>query len=179
MKIYVLVDTEGNIQGWGSTRSMDSEVEIEITDNHEFLYGNPRMYVYQNGEIIKNDSKIFQEIKDKKIEKLNRMCNETILGRFSFDINGESFLFSNDLEAQSNFDKCDRAFEKGFMTTIAWTAYNSAGEVVRLDFTAENFPPLYMAHLNHIQGNISRFRDELMPLVEQATTVEEVENINW
>jgi hypothetical protein len=36
-----------------------------------------------------------------------------------------------------------------------------------------------MAHLNHIQGNISRFRDELMPLVENATTVEEVENINW
>jgi hypothetical protein len=117
--------------------------------------------------------------KEDKIKELNGLCTNTIYGRFTANIDGVNYLFSNDSEAQANFDKCDRAFEKGYMTEIQWTAYNEAGEVVRVTINPTNFPAFYMAHLNHIQGNISRFRDELMPLVENATTVEEVENINW
>lgn len=114
-----------------------------------------------------------------KMSELANLCNRTILSRFSSKVNGEDYFFSNDMEAQSNFEKCDRAFEKQRFTEVAWTAYDLNGDVVRLILTVETFEPVYISHLTHIQSNISKFRDHLMPLVEQATTVEEVENIIW
>jgi hypothetical protein len=179
MKIYILLGENNVVRGWADRRSMESEIEVEIDESDPFFSAIPNIHVYQDGKIIADSSLKLERLKTSKLNELNEACNRAILGRFSYEINGESFLFSNDLEAQSNFDKADRAFDKQMMSTIPWTAYNSLGDVVRLDFTAETFPPLYMAHLNHIQGNISRFRDELMPLVESATTIEEVENINW
>lgn len=114
-----------------------------------------------------------------KRDELNYMCSETILGRFSSVVDGVTYYFSNDQEAQANFDKADRAFDKGLMTEISWTAYDGDGNVVRLVFNQATFEPLYMSHLTHIQDNISKFRDFLMPLVNSATTMEELEAISW
>lgn len=111
---------------------------------------------------------------------LNQQCNETITGKFAYTYDdGVSYYFSCDMEAQSNFEKVDRAFDKGRMTEITWTAYDSLGNAVRLSFNQTNFENLYLAHLNHIQENISKFRDDLMPQVMNATTVEELQSIQW
>lgn len=114
-----------------------------------------------------------------KEAELNAMCNKTINGRFPFEIDGTTYRFSNDSEAQDNFDKCARAFDKSLMTEIAWTAYDSNNQVVRIPINATLFEDMYVAHLNHIQGNISKFRDFLMPLVQAATTIEEIEAVTW
>jgi YHS domain-containing protein len=126
-----------------------------------------------------NVSIILKGVKKSKIVELNQSCNKTILGKFSHDVNGVTYYFSNDMEAQANFEKCDRAFEKGRMTELAWTCYDVDGNVVRLVLTPETFESLYVAHLEHIQNNIAKFRDFLMPQVEGATTVEEIESIQW
>lgn len=120
-----------------------------------------------------------EESKTKKILELDIDCNTAILGRFSSSINGVTYYFSNDTEAQANFEKADNAFFRGRMTEITWTAYDEEGNVVRLPLDQTTFESVYMNHLIHIQSNISKYRDMLMPQVEQATTIEEVENIMW
>lgn len=117
--------------------------------------------------------------RQEKILELTSACNKTILGRFTSVVDGVTYLFSNDMEAQANFEKCDRAFEKNRLTELMWTAYTTDGEVVRLTFTPETFEPTYIDHLTHIQGTIAKFRDVLMPQVMAATTIEEVEAIKW
>lgn len=119
------------------------------------------------------------QCKKKKMEELNRKCEEAILGKFSAPYNGNTYYFSCDMEAQSNFEKVDRAFEKGRITEIGWTAYDSNGDVTRLLLTSESFEPIYIRHLEHIQGNISKFRDFITPLVMSATTLTDINDIQW
>jgi hypothetical protein len=115
-----------------------------------------------------------------KLDELNKTCNEVIYGKFPYTYDdGNTYYFSCDAEAQSNFDKVDRAFEKNRMTAMPWTAYDSGGNAVRLIFTKENFEGLYLAHLNHIQGSISNFRDYLMPMIMKCETEEDVNSIGW
>lgn len=119
-----------------------------------------------------------QAYQSNKMKELGQKCNESIMGRFSVELNGVVHDFSCDLEAQSNFEKADRAFEKGRTTLEVWTAYVN-GEVVRVDLDSVNFEIVYLAHLNHIKNNVAKLRDTLMPQVYAATTPEEVEAISW
>lgn len=119
------------------------------------------------------------DTRSKKLQELKEACNITILGRFSHVFGEDTYYFSNDMEAQANFEKCDRAFEKGRLTEIPWTAYDSEENVVRLIFDSASFEPLYISHLTHIQSNIVKFRDILMPRVVAAQTVPELVAINW
>lgn len=183
MNIYLFVKEDSVIHGWSSTYS-DGAIEYEIDDYHEFLSSNPRLFKLINGEILRDDSALLDIKKQAKIRRLVDDCNKTILGRFSAMVNGVTYMFSCDMEAQANFEKLDKAFKDGTMaemgmTSIGWTAYDADGSVVRLDLTYELFRPVYINHLLHIQNNISKLRDFLEPLVANATTVEEIESITW
>jgi hypothetical protein len=127
----------------------------------------------------KSEEDLLYDEQTLKMQELSTECNKTILGRFSVTVEGVEYQFSNDMEAQSNFEKCDRAFEKGRATEIPWTAYDVDGNVVRVLLNDIKFEPVYVAHLTHIQNNISKLRDFLEPQVWGASTVEEVRNIIW
>jgi hypothetical protein len=120
-----------------------------------------------------------EESRKSKTRELSDKCNQAILGRFSAPFNGLTYQFSNDMEAQINFEKISNAFSKGLTTQEPWTAYDDGGKVVRLLLNEESFNIVYTEHLSHIRDNISKFRDSLMPLVDAATTVEEVNQVEW
>jgi YHS domain-containing protein len=125
------------------------------------------------------DDKILEYKRQLKLSELNDACNNAILERFPFEIDGVTYYFSHDTEAQDNFERLDKAFEKGRTTSELWTAYDSNGNVVRLSFDIVSFEPLYIEHLKRITDNISRFRDILMPQVLNAATIEDVQSITW
>jgi YHS domain-containing protein len=180
MKIYILVKEDGRIDGWGSNPSgASNEVAYEIEANHLFLMTSPRNYKYENGVIVESSSIILSDAKKAKLQELNNKCNETILGRFLSSVDGVDYYFSCDENAQKNFDKADSAFDKGRMTEIRWTSYDLNGNVVRLTLDQSKFEIVYLAHLNHINSNIAKFRDDLMPKVEASTSVEQVNRIMW
>lgn len=103
-----------------------------------------------------------------KLKELGLACEKTILGYFQSTVNGMVYNFSCDDNAQKNFDKAENAFSKNYLTTMDWTVYDENWKVVRLTLDATAFEPVYKAHLNHIQGNISKFRDILQPKVDAA-----------
>jgi hypothetical protein len=158
---------------------MESEIEVEIADNHSIFSKHFKFFKYMNGEILEIDELILNDAKIRKSNELQNECNKTILGRFYAELDGVTYQFSCDNEAQKNFDKALKVFEKGWRTELLWTVYDMNGNVLRLIVRADQYAPLYMAHLDHIQYNISKFRDTLQPIVENAQTVDEVKNVTY
>jgi hypothetical protein len=128
----------------------------------------------------KSQDVLLEEAKQAKKGVLNQQCNTAIIGRFSFTYtDGKTYSASCDAEAQSNFEKVDRAFDKGRMTEYLWTCYDEADNVCRLSFTPDTFEAFYVAHLEHISTTVNRFRDELEPKVDSATSFDELDAIQW
>ena len=122
------------------------------------------------------------KLKQLKINELNYRCSQTILGYFKYKpVNSEkTYLFSYDSEAQSNFtDAFLMVIANAFQSTL-WTAHTvDTKEVVRITLVQEDFQQLVAVITQHKNGNIAKFRDELMPRVQNATTKEEVLAIIW
>lgn len=137
-------------------------------------------YCFETQEWIegKSNEEILEQAKISKIQELEEACSSTLVGYFTVEINGQSYSFSADAEAQMNFERVDRAFEKSRITDYTWTCYLD-GELTRLNLNAETFETVYFAYLNHISSNIEKLRDFLSPLVKGATSIEEVKSIQW
>lgn len=179
MEIYLLLDEKNIVDGWSSMKTSPTDVKVELSEDDDFFKSRPRIYTFSDGQLIKSEELTLRKAKENKGRDLSALCEISILGRFPVTLNGETYYFSNDMKAQSNFEKYDRALEKGRVTKINWTAYDKDGNVVRVPLNKELFEIVYLCHLEHIESNISRFRDELMPLVENAQSPEEVGKINW
>jgi membrane peptidoglycan carboxypeptidase len=121
-------------------------------------------------------------LKKAKIEELKKACSNAILGYFTAQVNGITYSFSNDTEAQSNFKDAKDAWSYGYIPntqTIKWTAYDKDGNVVRLDLTEEQFDPINIARMAWQQMNVSKLRDTLEPLVNAATSQSDLDKISW
>jgi YHS domain-containing protein len=140
--------------------------------------------------MVLNDDEVFSTTiildnrKKTKIEELDKACSETILGRFAADINGVTYYFSNDAEAQSNFKDTKILFSDGTIDAIlgglvTWTCYDVNGNVMRVQLNKTQFDNVFIARVKHQNDNVSKFRDTLQPQVENATTVEQIELITW
>jgi hypothetical protein len=117
--------------------------------------------------------------KKQKLSELDSKCKESILGYFKATIDGVEYSFSNDAEAQSNFKDGMWALENNKVTTIKWTAYDSTGNIVRLDLDLIKLSDVNVTRLTHQQTMVAKYRDILQPQIELSATVEEVNNITW
>lgn len=57
MKIYFDIDNEGFLNGWGSTRSSESEFSLTLENNHEFFKSDVYSWKYVDGEIFFDEEK--------------------------------------------------------------------------------------------------------------------------
>lgn len=178
MKIYIQTDDANRLLCYGTTRSNDSDIEVEVNETDDVLK-NPFIYTCVNGQLIRNDQYLLEIEKSNKLEELNQACNDTILGVFQVAVNGSTYSFSHDLAAQQNFSNAKLAFMDNLLTTISWTAYDNDNNVVRLTLDKDAFNTVYLAHLNHVSSNISKFRDTLQSQVESAINKAQLDNIVW
>jgi hypothetical protein len=177
---YFQIDDDGRVMNWSSQPVSKDYVQKDMErDDPVILYPTKFKYDRENDNFFEDNSYILGESKRAKIEELNNLCNQSILSKFTVLVDRTYYRFSNDDEAQKNFDKALKAFESGWLDEVTWTAYNLDNEVIRINLTKDMFIPIYMQHVEHINNNISKFRDFLMPLVEGATTPEEVQSITW
>ncbi|MDY0396763.1 hypothetical protein RWE15_23805 [Virgibacillus halophilus] len=68
VKIYFESDDKGYVDGWGSTRSKDDEVELEIDMGHDFFESDSHAWKYVEGNLIFDEerNKELLEENDKK-----------------------------------------------------------------------------------------------------------------
>lgn len=119
--------------------------------------------------------------KEKKNQELNSACNQAILEGFLHNINGVDYWFSFDTEAQLNFQGSKIVLDAGLIPVINWTVRigGKNGEYGRIPITKEIMSELTVAILIHKDSNISKYREQLLPLLNAATTIEEVNAITW
>jgi hypothetical protein len=121
---------------------------------------------------------ILEDYKKSKAEELSKACQQSIYNGFEYEINGVTYHFSYDTEAQLNFQGVERLFAQGIVEEVMWTVKKD-GQYMRIPITKEILDELALVMLNHKNANISKYRDVLMPMVESAQTIEEVEAITW
>lgn len=126
----------------------------------------------------KSDSDLLDEMKKSKSEEMSRICGERIIGGFEYNHKSLTYHFSYDTEAQANFQETFRLFENDIIKNIVWSARLNGGKI-RLPLAKEDFYQVYFASVKHKFDTISKYNDVLIPLVNQAKTIEEVKAINW
>lgn len=184
VKIYVSIDKDNYVQAWGEakygsiTENPDDSYLIELPDNHEFFNGGMGKFRLVNGQLIKDESLALRQAKERKIQELNKDCQEAILAGFKTVSNGINYEISYDIEAQMNLQETDRLFVNNMIESIMWSV-GINGKKQRILLNRDQFNKIYLASVKHKQDCISHFRDQLVPIVEQAGSIEAVENINW
>ncbi|UUG68081.1 hypothetical protein [Bacillus phage PK-3] len=167
------------VQGWSTTPFGENNVEIEVSEDHEILR-DPFQYKYIDGQLMLDAEFALNRAKKLKDRELNEACQQAILDGFDYTINGVSYHFSFDTEAQLNFQGAERVFSRNLVESIDWTVKNnSTGEYERIPITETIMDELSVIILNHKSDNVSRYRDILYKQLESATTVEEVNAIRW
>jgi hypothetical protein len=155
---------EGFVEPWGPRRFFNPVYDFTLGDWVEGADPSIRL----------------EEVKRAKVDELDAQCSASILGGFQYELDGVPYHFSLSLPAQANFQGANALFQEGKVTTKRWTVLNLlTGKVDRIDIDKVTFEQLKMVVDDLIDGNVSRFRDELEPLVWAATTIEEVQAIIW
>lgn len=132
-------------------------------------------------EINKLMGRDMPTLRANKDAELNAKCNEAILAGFTHVINGVTYWFSYDMEAQGNFRDAKEILSDGILAEVPWTVRigNKDGEYARVPINLAVMNELTIVIMMHKTEKISKYRDFLMPLVEGATTPEELEEIQW
>lgn len=177
-KIFIEVDKETNrITGWSDSSFGEHCIEVEIEENEKFYnsFGN---YKYADNQVVEDSEYYIELLKRSKIDELNYECNKAILNGFKHEINGVLYHFSFDSEAQLNFQGAERILSQGLVSEIMWTVKKD-GKYMRIPINKTIMDELTIAILMHKDGNISKYRDFLVPLVEKTSKPEEINNIKW
>lgn len=176
--IFITLGENNRVEQWSSARSKENEIEIEIASDHEILYANHSLFVYSEGVLIRDSDYILLDAKRRKDAELNQACEDAIMAGFEHTINGIEYHFSYDLQAQINFGDSRALLVEGIVPEVDWTVQTD-GKYTRIPINKEIMDELTYAIFTHKQRQIGKYRGELMPLVNSATTVEEVSAINW
>lgn len=178
MKIFVEIDNEKCITGWGSSPFSNNCIEVEIEEDHPILLGGRLFRVDSDGIVIEDNKSSLEEHVKRKDAELSKACQDSIMSGFTHKIDGELYHFSFDLESQLNFQGAERILSQGMFKSINWTVRHN-GVYKRIQITKEVMEQLAYVILIHKDSNISRYRETLMPLVYEAKSESEIEEIHW
>jgi len=159
-------------EGW-----LPYEDQIPEYTSETQVLSSPEYTIEQN-KIIANYTIIYKDIneaKQNKINELNSICNQTILLTFNSFALGISHVYKFDEEAQFNFTHTEQALKYYPEDAIInWRTVDSGV----LTHSKQQFIQLFLDSLSHKLYNINKYR-ELEQLVNNAITIEEINNINW
>ncbi|MFD0825861.1 DUF4376 domain-containing protein [Neobacillus sp. M.A.Huq-85] len=178
MLVYIICDENNRVTDVATTPIGENPIGVEVEDKD--IFTNPFNFLYENGDLIKENS---QELTNRKIEKMaaiEALCDASIIAGFDYEINGISYHFSSSLAAQANFQGTDTLFKDGLISDVEWTVTNNAtGAVERISFDQTVFNQLKLQVFIHINSNISKLRNELQPKVDAAQSQTELDLIIW
>lgn len=185
LRQYWEIDKDGKIienYFWSEKNLEEGIKEGRIfvdTPWNEGMYEPRYNHTTKEWEEGKDASFILTTFKEMKKRELDQKCKEFIIQGFNHEINGILYHFSYDAEAQINFNDGSQVLNQGIITELMWTVYNPEGQYERIPINKELMNEITNTIILHKQGMISKYRDELLPQVEVATTLEEIENIVW
>lgn len=176
MKAYVICDEEDRILHVSTSPLAGDNYEVEV-EGYE-IFETPDLFVYKDGVLKIDDTKRLEMFKNIKDQELNQACNDAIMAGFDHVIDGFKYHFSFDTEAQLNFQGIRPLLAEGIIAQVDWTVSRD-GNYHRIPVDKKLMDELTVAILMHKDGNVRKYRNILLPKVYEATTIEEVNSINW
>jgi len=176
MRVYIICDDEKRVLHVSTSPFADKYHEVEV-DGYE-IFDTPDLFVYEEGALKKDETKQLEKRKIAKDQELNQSCNDAIMAGFDHVIDGVSYHFSFDTEAQLNFQGIRPLLAEGIISQVDWTV-SKDGIYHRIPVNKKLMDELTVAILMHKDGNVRKYRNVLLPKVYEATTIEEVDEISW
>lgn len=174
--VYINIDENNLVTAVGTSAIGEFPIRVEV-ESLDVLY-NPTGYKYENNVLFKDESVLLEIAKQEKDIELNMACMNAIIGGFEHTINGIKYWFSFDDQAQFNFQGALHVLGSGIANQIMWTVKQD-GKYTRIPITKPIMDELALAILMHKESKVGKYRDFLMPIVEDATTIEEIKSIKW
>lgn len=186
VSIYISLDEDNFISSYGKaeygviTANPKDSLLISLPEEHEILQGNIGNWKYVNGKLVKDNSKTLGIVKESKKQQLSTDCTKAILNGFKTTINDKEYWLSYDKEAQANLTERWQLFQNSMITDITITVHSTIDDShKRLTVNKDQYEKIYMDSVKHKEDCISRLHDVLIPMVDNAVTIEQVKNINW
>lgn len=163
--------------------SLFDDIE-DVPEDYKLGWGERQMFSpiwsFEHNDWIESKpfSEILQVYRDAKDFELNQACNDTILAGFDYEIDGVLYHFSYDKEAQQNFTDAQTILSDGLVQELMWTVQKD-GEYTRIPINKAVMDKLKVVIMMHKTSCISKYRDVLMKIVNEAQTIEEIESVTW
>lgn len=182
LRITVILDDEDYVVSWGTSMSSigtSKEVNLILVDTHPFFNGDRTFsYKYENNELVYVPDKFIILTKQRQLQDLDVSCNLSILAGFTYEYKGTSYQVSYSKNKQQRFEEFARIFSMSDATTVEWE-FILDGNLVYHPLTKLEFLTLSTYATLIKQNKIDKLNKELTDLVNQATTVEEIQAIQW
>ena len=56
MEVYLSVDENNRVQGWGSAKENEKEILVEVDEYYHEFFSNPFIFVYSDGVLTKDEA---------------------------------------------------------------------------------------------------------------------------
>lgn len=180
MKVYITVEEDCTISGTSRTPE-ENTIEVEVPDDHPLPLEFGR-YTYKDGKLERNIEPLLKQMKEEKLDELEKSCEKSIFKGFLHTVNSKEYFFTFDIESQINLHESERLFDKEIISEETWTVKckeDCARACSEIVVCQDVIKDIMRASRKHKNDNIHRYRKILTPLVESATTIEEIKNIDW
>lgn len=166
-------ENTGRIVSWGTSHmTIEGFITVEVEDM-EFEFNEE--YFYRNGFVEKDMMATLESLKEVKKQELNEQCQLDIEKGFTYN----NYFFSFDKEAQNNFITAQLTAMNNQQAVFLWTAKDETNEYVRIELTAVDIIEMASYIMQHKENRISKLRDILYPIIDDALTIEEINDIHW
>lgn len=137
-------------------------------------------------QVMRVPDPTLDEIRSRVISRIDSHTSSTILAGFDYEVAGEVLHFSYDSFDQANFNQTANIATlalqgvEGIPTTVTWNAYRNytketGGELVRIEFTAQEFLDLYVSGASNHKATIMELGGQRKAAINACTSKEEIE----
>lgn len=183
LKEYKEINNDGFVV---DSHVLDDAIE-KIPKNYKESWGYDKSFytpkwnfTKESWEEFASRNELLKDSKDVKKAELSQACQECILAGFKAKVNGTDYRFSYDKEAQSNLYERWQLFQNNMIDSITITAHATTDDSFkRINVDFKQFATIYLASVKHKEDCISRLHDILVPMVDNAVTIEQINDIHW
>lgn len=177
--IYVEVNDEGYVEGWGSNLSGNSNIHsITIEDNDQFFYKNSLNFKYSNGSLVFDEDKALHRAKLAKKGEMLNACNYEKNLPLTFRLDNEDY-FAQPLTAEK-LSETILPLLSGLTETVPLELAKVSDDVqVTLQVGYSVIKNLY-DYTNLINEYLNKKLEvDVFKMIDEATTFEEIEGVSW
>lgn len=166
MKVYLFLDEDGFCEGWGSNEEENS-TPIEIDDLT--VLDKIRMYRYESGQLVYDETKALIQAKGSKKEKAKRRSNEQLEQGFPITIADVKYVYAYDDDSKSYLNKVYELSTSGLIDEATFDLIKGDQEV-SISVNKVNITELWLLSFLH-EENLKKQLNEMLSKIDSAETL--------